>query len=94
MMIPLPSPITRTEDHGTVTFRGARFALDVTKCAPTLIHPDQDRDPSWHSTLDDDPAGSGVSKRLHVYGRDSLMEIRLLVDRALEEIDRQENAHD
>jgi hypothetical protein len=76
--------ITRTEDHGTITLRGPNFALDLT-CRPDAVVR-----AGWHSALDDDPQGRGVTTRLHAYGKERLLEIKLLVDEGLEEIERQE----
>lgn len=85
-------PIARKEDtvNGTVTFFGPNFALDLRKGNPKRIHPDQTRDSTWHSALDDDPGGKGITTRLHTYGREHLLEIKLLIESGLEEIDKQE----
>lgn len=80
--------ITRTEDHGTVTFRGPHFALDLTNRPAHL------KRAGWHSALDDDPAGRGVTTRLHVYGKERLLEIMALVEHGLKEVEKQEQSRD
>jgi len=74
-------PITRSEDHGTISLRSSHIALDM------VLRPDTMKRAGWHIVLDDDPQGTGCQTRMHVYGRDKLLEIKALVDSALEEID-------
>jgi hypothetical protein len=77
-------PITRSEDHGTITFRGPHLAINITQMPPESFRQ------GWHSVLDDDPDGKGVTTRLHAYGRERLEEIRQLVEAALHEMETQE----
>lgn len=76
--------ITRTEKDGTITFRGPNFALDLTHRPDAVVRS------GWHSALDDDPEGKGVTTRLHAYSKERLLEIKLLVDHGLAEIEKQE----
>lgn len=93
MIEPSQIVITRTEDHGTITLRGPHFALDLTQRDAIVVQGVVARE-DWHSVIDDAPDGIGVSARLHVYGKERLMEIKRLVDRGLEEIARQERGLD
>ena len=80
-----PAPrIVRTEDHGTVSFRGSHFALDLT------LRPAEVKRAGWHAVLDDDPKGEGLHTRLHVYGVEGLKELSALLCEGLAEIAAQE----
>lgn len=76
-----PIAIVRTEDHGTVTFRAPHLALDLT------LRPDTMKRAGWHTVIDDDPQGTGCQTRLHVYGKERLLELKALVDEAVQEIE-------
>lgn len=73
--------IVRTEDHGTITLRAPHMALDLT------LRPDTMKRAGWHTVIDDDPQGTGVQTRLHVYGKERLLELKALIDQAVEEIE-------
>jgi len=76
-------PIVRSEDHGTVTLRAPHIAVDLT------LRPDTMKRAGWHTVIDDDPQGIGCQTRLHVYGRERLLELKALIDQAVEEMTKE-----
>lgn len=77
----VPVVIVRSEDHGTTTLRAPHIAVDLT------LRPDTMKRAGWHTVIDDDPQGIGCQTRLHVYGRERLLELKALIDEAVKEME-------
>ena len=74
--------ITQSSDHSQ-TLQGKRFAIDV------IHRPQENVRSGLQVIVDDDAQGDGTRVRLHVYGRAAWDELKALVDRANELIEKE-----
>lgn len=81
--------ITRSQDHQTITLRGAQLAIDI------VTRPPEHKRAGLQVILDDDPSGQHCQTRLHVYGVAGWRELVALIKAAESEIETlMEAAHD
>ena len=77
-----PITLTQSSDHSQ-TLQGERFAIDV------IHRPQENVRSGLQVIIDDDAQGDGTRVRLHVYGRAAWNELKAIVDRAHELIEKE-----